>query len=538
MNNILTKRLFVLGALGVAMTACQSIPQEAQTIVATPNVSVEETFEVLDQETISVPQSPSMAALRWQEFYADPKLKTLIEIGLDNNKDLQRAILSVQSVRAKYQIQDAADVPQVGMSAGATRLANGQDKNSRATYNVGLAMSGYELDLWGKVANAKESALHEYLGTNAAKDAVQISLISSIAQGYVALSYALAQRHLAISTLKTREHSLAIATARFKAGVDAKTPSLQAQASLEGAKLAVYTAETEILQARNALQLLLGVPIPDELIPEMAVNNLTTQTLFSAGLPSELLYYRPDIVQAEHTLRGAGANINVARAAYFPSISLSGNLGFSSTSLQDLLKSSAFGWSFGPSISLPIFDAGLRHANYEMAQIAQKSALTAYEKAIQTAFKEVNDVLAVRATLGQQLQTQYRLQKNYQETHNIAHARFRAGLDNYLGVLDAERSLFANQQNILALERQKVISQIQLYQALGGGATLSAEQIVEFEQQREAMRTASIATQEQQRQAIDQHKVEVGVAVAQPKPDEPRDEVQSAEKMQPELPVQ
>ena len=286
------------------------------------------------------------------------------------------------------------------------------------------------------------------------------------------------------------------------------------------------------------MQLLLGVPIPDELIPEMAVNNLTTQTLFSAGLPSELLYYRPDIVQAEHTLRSAGANINVARAAYFPSISLSGNLGFSSTSLQDLLKSSAFGWSFGPSISLPIFDAGLRHANYEMAQIAQKSALTAYEKAIQTAFKEVNDVLAVRATLGQQLQTQYRLQKNYQETHNIAHARFRAGLDNYLGVLDAERSLFANQQNILALERQKVISQIQLYQALGGGATLSAEQIVEFEQQREAMRTASIATQEQQRQAIDQHKVEVGVAVAQPKPDEPSDEVQSAEKMQPELPVQ
>ena len=495
----ITTRFFVLSALSLGMAACQHIPkkEEIQTVVALPNVSIEESFDVLDQETVSVPQSPSMAAIRWQEFYADPKLKALIEIGLNHNKDLQRAMLAVQSVRAQYQIQDVADVPKVGISGGATRSTSGQDNNPRNQFNVNLAMSGYELDLWGKIASAKESALHEYLGTNAAKDAAQISLISSIAQGYVTLSYAIAQRHLAIGTLRTREHSLAIAKARFKAGVDAKSPSLQAEASLEGAKLAVYAAETEILQARNALQLLLGAPIPDELVPEMAVSNITTQTLFSAGLPSELLYYRPDIVQAEHALRSAGANIHVARAAYFPSISLSGNLGFSSSRLNDLLKSSAFGWSFGPSINLPIFDAGVRDANYELTQIAQKSALVAYEKAIQTAFKEVNDVLAVRATLGQRLNTQYRLQKNYQETYNIAHARFRSGLDNYLGVLDAERSLFDNQQNILALERQKVISQIQLYQVLGGGAVISAEQVAEFEKQRQAMQAATLATPEQ-----------------------------------------
>lgn len=516
----MTVRLFALSALSLAVAACQSIPEPAQTVVAMPNVPVEQTYEILDQETISIPQNPSVAGLRWQEFYADPKLKALIELGLNHNKDLERAILAIQSAKAQYQIQDAADVPRFGASSGATRLANGQDKNARASYNVGLAMSSYELDLWGKVDNAKESALHDYLATNAAKDAVQIALIANIAQSYVGLSYAMAQRELALGTLKTREHSLMITKARFKAGVDAKSASLQAEASLEGAKLAIYTADTEILKARNALQLLLGALIPEELLPEMAVSDITSQSLFSAGLPSELLYYRPDIVQAEHALKSAGANINVARAAYFPSISLSGNLGFSSSSLKELLKSSAFGWSFGPSVNLPIFDAGVRRANYEMAQIAQKSALAAYEKAIQTAFKEVNDVLAVRATLGQQLQTQYRLQKNYQETYNIAHARFRAGLDNYLGVLDAERSLFANQQNILSLEHQKVLSQIQLYQALGGGATLSAEQIDEFAKQREAMRTASIATQEQQRLAIENHKIESGVAIAQPKPDE------------------
>lgn len=486
--------LFTITALGLAMSACTVIPPKAQTPIAVPNVPLDKSFEVLDQETISVPESPSVAGLRWQDFYSDPKLKQLIAIGLEHNKDLEQAMLAVQSARAQYQITSASGLPTVGASGGVSRSASAQDKNPSTGYNVGLAMSGYELDLWGKVANSKEAALHSYLASNAAKDAAQISLISSIAQGYVNLSYALAQRHLARETLKTREHSLMITQKRFGAGIDSRSPSLQAEASLESAKIAVYEADTSILQLKNALQLLLGKPIPKELMPEMAVANITTQAIFQTGLPSELLYYRPDIVQAEHTLRAAGANINVARAAYFPSISLSTNIGYSSSHLSDLLKSSAFGWSFGPSISLPIFDAGSRRANYEMAEIAQKSALAAYEKTIQTAFKEVGDVLATRATIGQRLNSQYRLQKNYQQTYNIAYARFRSGLDDYLNVLDAERSLFANQQGILSLEQQKITSQIELYQRLGGGASLTAEQIAEFEHQREAMKTANLAT--------------------------------------------
>ncbi|STY93163.1 efflux transporter outer membrane subunit [Moraxella bovis] len=497
-NNIKTSRVFMLSTLALFMTACSTIPQKSQSVLAQPKVPVELPYKVLDvNTTISTPEAPSLAGMRWQDFYADPKLKALIEMGLTHNKDLQSAILAVQSARAQYQITNANAYPNIGVSGGAIRGADARDRNPSTNYNVGLALSSYELDLWGRVASAKEAALHDYLAQNSAKDAAQISIISAIAQGYVNLSYAMAQRQLALETLKTREHSLFINNKRFEAGIDAKSTSLQAEASLESAKLAVYQADTNILKTKNALQLLLGTPIPVELLPDLGVNNITTQSLFSAGLPSELLYYRPDIVQAEHRLKAAGANINVARAAYFPSIRLSSNIGYGSTDLGDLFKSGAFSWSVGPSISLPIFDAGYRRANYEVAQIGQKQALVNYEKTIQTAFKEVSDVLATRATMEHQLNSQYRLQKNYQETYNIAHARFRSGLDNYLNVLDAERSLFANQQSILNLELQKILSQIELYQVLGGGATLSAEQITNFNKQREAMQTASLATAEQ-----------------------------------------
>ncbi|AWY19907.1 efflux transporter outer membrane subunit [Moraxella bovis] len=497
-NNIKTSRVFMLSTLALFMTACSTIPQKSQSVLAQPKVPVELPYKVLDvNTTISTPEAPSLAGMRWQDFYADPKLKALIEMGLTHNKDLQSAILAVQSARAQYQITNANAYPNIGVSGGATRGVDARDRNPSTNYNVGLALSSYELDLWGRVASAKEAALHDYLAQNSAKDAAQISIISAIAQGYVNLSYAMAQRQLALETLKTREHSLFINNKRFEAGIDAKSTSLQAEASLESAKLAVYQADANILKTKNALQLLLGTPIPVELLPDLGVNNITTQSLFSTGLPSELLYYRPDIVQAEHRLKAAGANINVARAAYFPSIRLSSNIGYGSTDLGDLFKSGAFSWSVGPSISLPIFDAGYRRANYEVAQIGQKQALVNYEKTIQTAFKEVSDVLATRATMEHQLNSQYRLQKNYQETYNIAHARFRSGLDNYLNVLDAERSLFANQQSILNLELQKILSQIELYQVLGGGATLSAEQITNFNKQREAMQTASLATAEQ-----------------------------------------
>ena len=473
-------RLIGLTALALSMAACNTIPKaDMRPVLAEPNVPIEQTYGAFDKETVSSANQASIAGQRWQEFYSDERLKGLIALGLENNKDFESARLAIEKARAQYQITDLNDLPRIDGSGGYTRQAqNRTDKNPNSSYNVNLGLANYELDFWGKIASLKEQALQNFLATTAAKDTTQISLISNIAQSYANLSYSLAQLKLAEATVESREKSLFIADKRFEAGIDPKLPSLQASASLENARLAVLQAQSSILRSRNALQFLVGGPIPTNLIPAPAVSNITSQQIFSAGLPSELLRYRPDVLEAEYSLKAAGANIEVARASYFPSISLASSVGLSSGSLDDLFKSGSVGWSFGPSISVPIFDAGRLDANYDVAKIEREQTLANYERSIQTAFREVSDVLATRATLGDQLAAQYRLQDNFEQTYQIADARFKAGIANYLDVLDAQRSLFSTQQGILDLELQKIISQIELYQVLGGGANLDVPTVI------------------------------------------------------------
>ena len=467
-------RLIGLTVLAMSMAACNTIPKaDMRPVLAEPNIPIEQPYGAFDKETVSSADQASIAGQRWQNFYSDERLKGLIALGLENNKDFESARLAIEKARAQYQITDLNDLPAINGNGGYTRQAqNRTDKNPNSSYNVNLGLANYELDFWGKIASLKDQALQNFLATTAAKDSTQISLISNIAQSYANLSYSLAQLKLAEATVESREKSLFIADKRFEAGIDPKLPSLQASASLENAKLAVLRAQSSILKSRNALQFLVGGPIPTNLIPTPAVSNITSQQIFSAGLPSELLRYRPDVLQAEYNLKAAGANIEVARASYFPSISLASSIGVSSGSLDDLFKSGAVGWSFGPSISVPIFDAGRLDANYDVAKIEREQTLAGYEKSIQTAFREVSDVLATRATLGEQLEAQYRLQDNFEQTFQIADARFKAGIANYLDVLDAQRSLFSTQQGILDLELQKIVSQVELYQVLGGGANL------------------------------------------------------------------
>ena len=473
-------RLIGLTALALSMAACNTIPKaDMRPVLAEPNVPIEQTYGAFDKETVSSANQASIAGQRWQEFYSDERLKGLIALGLENNKDFESARLAIEKARAQYQITDLNDLPRIDGSGGYKRQAqNRTDKNPNSSYNVNLGLANYELDFWGKIASLKEQALQNFLATTAAKDTTQISLISNIAQSYANLSYSLAQLKLAEATVESREKSLFIADKRFEAGIDPKLPSLQASASLENARLAVLQAQSSILRSRNALQFLVGGPIPTNLIPAPAVSNITSQQIFSAGLPSELLRYRPDVLEAEYSLKAAGANIEVARASYFPSISLASSVGLSSGSLDDLFKSGSVGWSFGPSISVPIFDAGRLDANYDVAKIEREQTLANYERSIQTAFREVSDVLATRATLGDQLAAQYRLQDNFEQTYQIADARFKAGIANYLDVLDAQRSLFSTQQGILDLELQKIISQIELYQVLGGGANLDVPTVI------------------------------------------------------------
>ena len=473
-------RLIGLTALAMSMAACNTIPKaDTRPVLAEPNISIEQAYGAFDKETASNASQPSIAGQRWQNFYSDERLKGLIALGLENNKDFESARLAIEKARAQYQITDINDLPTINGSGGYTRQAqNRTDKNPNSSYNVNLGLANYELDFWGKISSLKDQALQNFLATTAAKDSTQISLISNIAQSYANLSYSLAQLKLAEATVESRDRSLFIASKRFEAGIDPKLPSLQASASLENARLAVLRAQSSILTSRNALQYLIGASIPNELIPTPAVSNITSQQLFNAGLPSELLRYRPDVLQAEYNLKAAGANIEVARASYFPSFSLASSVGVSSGSLDDLFKSGAVGWSFGPSISVPIFDAGRLDAEYNVAKIEREQTLSSYERSIQTAFREVSDVLATRATLGEQLESQYRLQDNFEQTYQIADARFKAGVSNYLDVLDAQRSLFSTQQGILDLELQKLVSQIELYQALGGGANLDVPTVI------------------------------------------------------------
>ncbi|BFL69537.1 multidrug efflux RND transporter outer membrane channel subunit AdeK [Moraxella osloensis] len=455
----------------LSLSACQTIPKaKTEPVVAQPHIAINQPYETYDSQTVSGTSQPSIAAQRWQDFYSDAKLKQLIQLGLDNNKDISATILAIQKARAQYQIQDIADVPTINSSASVNRAGDFKG-NAANTYNVGLAMSSYEFDFWGRIASLKDAALQNYLATTAAKDAAQISLISNIAQSYVAYSYNLAQLQLAKQTLATRQDSLRINQLRFKAGLDSQLTSVQAQAAVEAAKVSIAQAQTNLLTNQNALRYLVGAPVDNSLLPAAGISSITNNRIFGTGLPSDLLLYRPDLRQAEYNLKAAGANINAARAAFYPTISLSGNVGAASSSLGDLFKTGAFSWGFGPSVSLPIFDAGLRKANYQVSEIEQQQALNTYEKAIQTAFKEVNDVFANRATLNQQLTAYNQSLAANQKYYQIVQARFKAGLDNYLGVLDAQRSIYSSQQSILNTKQSQLLSQIQLYQVLGGGVS-------------------------------------------------------------------
>ena len=498
-------RLFGLSVVVLSMAACNTIPKaDMSPVLAEPNLPLEQTYGAFDRETVSTAEQPSVAAQRWQNYYSDERLKGLIALGLQNNKDFKSARLAIERARAQFQITDIRDLPSIDGTAGYSRRRQGSPVGGSITgdnYNVNLGLANYELDFWGKIASLKDQALQNFLSTTAAKDSTQISLISNIAQSYANLSYSLAQLKLAEATVESRERSLFIANARFKAGIDPKLPSLQASASLENAKLAVLRAQSSILRSRNALQFLVGAPIPSNLLPAPAISNITTHEIFNAGLPSELLRYRPDVLQAEYNLKAAGANIEVARASYYPSISLATSIGVGSSSLDDLFKSGAVGWSFGPNISVPIFDAGRLDANYDVAKIEREQTLANYERSIQTAFREVSDVLATRATLGDQLQAQYRLQDNFDQTFEIADARYKAGISNYLDVLDAQRSLFSTQQGILDLELQKIVSQIELYQALGGGANLDVPVAIPVPQYTNLARIGNVANNSAEGQA-------------------------------------
>ncbi|WP_448761936.1 multidrug efflux RND transporter AdeIJK outer membrane channel subunit AdeK [Acinetobacter tandoii] len=461
-------RSIAVSALALALTACQSMrgPEPvAQADIPTGY--------------IGSTTGPSVAEQGYKDFFADPRLVQVIEMALANNRDLRTATLNIQRAQQAYQISENNQLPTIGASGSVLRQDTLSSNKPMTTYNVGLGVTAYELDFWGRVRSLKDNALDSYLATQSARDATQISLIGQVAQAWLSYSFANANLKLADQTLKAQLESYNLNKKRFDVGIDSEVPVRQAQISVETARNDVANYKTQVAQAQNLLNLLVGQPVPANLLASQPVKRITQTTALSAGLPSDLLNNRPDVRAAEYQLSAAGANIGAAKAKLYPTISLTGSAGYASTDLSDLFKSGAFVWSLGPSLDIPIFDWGTRRANVKISETDQKIALSDYEKTIQTAFREVNDALAVRENIGDRLAAQRRLVEATNTTYKLSTARFRAGIDNYLTVLDAQRTSYAAEQGLLLLEQANLNNQVEVYKTLGGGVKANtSDQVV------------------------------------------------------------
>ena len=409
----------------------------------------------------------------WQEFFTDEKLRQIIGTALRNNRDLRVAALNVERARAMYGIQRAQLWPTldaVGSGSKAQLPADLSNSGSRQTierYDANLGVASWEIDFFGRIRSFKDRALEEYLATEQARRSAQILLVSGVADAYMALAADRENLALSETTLRAQQAAYGLVKRRHELGLVPELEVFRAQTPLEVARrdVAIYTQR--VAQDANALNLLAGSPIASELLPT-ALSALPAPQEVSLGLSSEVLLQRPDVLQAENHLKAANADIGAARAAFFPRISLTAAVGTASSDLSGLFKSGSGAWSYAPQIVMPIFDARIWSA-HRAAKVQREIAVTQYEQAIQSAFREVADALAVRGTVDQQLAAQESLVRALAETHRLANSRFEKGIDSYLGVLDAQRSLFAAQQVLVYLQLEKRTSAVKLYAVLGGG---------------------------------------------------------------------
>jgi len=407
------------------------------------------------------------ADLAWQQFFTDPRLKRLIELSLQNNRDLRTAVLNIERVRAQYQIQRAEQFPTLMLGATGLYQPNADGRGNNTYYTAGLNVTGYELDLFGRVRSLTDAALYQYFATEEARQAAQISLIAAVANTYLTLLADDAQLAVARQTLDTREQGYQLLKLKFDNGALSEYDLAQAQTLVEGAKAAVALLQRQRMQSENALTLLVGQPLPADLPPPQALDAQGLLAELPAGLPSELLERRPDVRQAERQLQAANANIGAAKANFFPRITLTGSIGLASDDLGGLFENRA--WQFAPRITLPIFDAGANQANLELSEANRDIAVAQYERSIQGAFREVADALAGRATYGEQLRAQQAQLQAEQTRNRLAEVRFRNGVSSFLDVLDAQRALFQTQQATIVVQAAQQQNLVTLYKALGGG---------------------------------------------------------------------
>ncbi|MBP2168124.1 multidrug efflux system outer membrane protein [Erwinia toletana] len=422
-------------------------------------------------------QAGNGADIAWQDFFTDPVMKQLISLALENNRDLRVAALNVDVARSQVQIDRAALLPTVSLSGSET--AQHLPGNLYSTKSSGpvtyhqfdssLGVTSWELDFFGRLRSLRDQALESYLATDATQRATRISLIAEVASGYLSLCADNALLKLAQQTVQSQQASYDLTRRSFDAGVSSDQELAQAETSVRSAQADVASYTRQLRQDVNALTLLAGTRLPSDLLASAELKQTWRFPATPAGLPSDLLTRRPDIIAAEHTLKAANANIGAARAAFFPSISLTASGGSSSSSLGHLLEGGTAAWSFGPSVNLPIFDGGVNQANLDVAQLQKRIEIASYEKAIQTAFQEVGDALAGEDTWKAELQARQQDQAANQRYYHYAEIRFQQGVDNYLNVLVAQRSLYSARQAAISAQLGQLNQQVTLYKALGGG---------------------------------------------------------------------
>jgi multidrug efflux system outer membrane protein len=453
----------------LSVTACNFAPQHSRPALPTP---------VAYDASAGANVGTRAVDIGWRDFFPDPRLGALIEAALAHNRDLAVSVARIEVARGLYRIQGAERFPAPVISAGATRShagANasgfqgaGEITTDRAS--VSVAASQFELDFWGRVRNLTESARAEYLATVQAQRAFRLSLIQDVAATYLASIETAEQIRLADTTVQSRREGVRIAQVRQRAGLTSALDLHQAESLLAQAEAALAGLRLTQVQVNNQLLVLVGGPVPGTLPPPLPLTQQTASTALAAGLPSELLLARPDVLAAEERLRSAEASIGAARAAFFPSISLTGVLGFASNALNTLVGNDGLTWNYGPSLVTPIFNWGRVRGNAAVARAQGQIAVADYERTIQVAFQEVSNALAGRQYLADQVAAQERGTVAQRQIAALARTRYLEGVVSYIEVLDAERNLFASEQQLLRLRRANVENLVALYVALGGGA--------------------------------------------------------------------
>ena len=427
----------------------------------------------------------------WREFFPDPQLQQLIAVALTNNRDLRVAALNVESAQAQYRIQRAELFPTVNASAveqverlpagvlGASGVGAGGASSAASLapgtgqvlhfYNAGIGFTNYELDFFGRIRSLNHAALQQYFTNDETRRSAQLTLVAEVAAAYLAVLADQTLLDITRVTLKSQTESYELTQRLFSAGTTTELALRQAESTVYTARANLAQYNRQLAQDRDALQLLLGAPIPDGIDVSGGLDRGTAVAELEEGIPSDVLVQRPDVLAAEHQLLAANARIGAARAAFLPAVTLTGNFGTESTQLSGLFKGGSRTWAFSPEISLPIFAGGANVANLQGTKVARDTAIAQYEKAIQTAFQEVADALAARGTLDEQLDAQQALLTASAKAYQLADMRFRGGVDSYLNALDAQRSLYSAQQQLQTVRLTRLQNLVTLYKVLGGG---------------------------------------------------------------------